>query len=165
MRTNSHKPGKVAHGRFFDLIITLILLAVISAGLYFTLRPEQAETVAVEYNIVFETVDKRIASNISPNKIFLSEEGEHMGVIISALNDRKVFYTLDRSNGALGGYITNISDEYNTVIASVRADAIKYNGSYYVGGQPLRAGGSLFLRLPDFYGTATVTAVSVLEVE
>ena len=86
-----------------------------------------------------------------------------MGRIISALNDRKVFDTLNRSSASEGGYITNVSDEYNTVIATVNATAVIENGSYYVGGQPIRAGERLALRLPDFYGDALITAVKVKE--
>lgn len=157
--SNEIKKGR---GLLFDVLITVLILGSIGVGLYYMLKPESTDKVKIEYRIVFDTVDKNIASNISPNDVFLSEEGESMGVITDALNDKKIFQTIDRTSAAKG-YVTNISNEYNTVRITVSATAVLKDGVYYVGGQAVRTGGQLTLRLPDFYGTATVTALTVIK--
>jgi len=151
---------KRGHGLLFDVLIAIIIFGSIGAGLYFTLKPKTSKIVQVEYRVVFETVEKSIASNISPNEEFLSEEGEPMGIIIKALNDNKVFQTVDRTSGK-GAYKNNVSSEFNTVKATIKATAVYEDGSYYVGGQQLRMGEELVLRLTDFYGVATVTDITV----
>lgn len=149
---------KKSHSLFFDIIITLLVFGLIGTGLYYILKPEKTETVQLEYKIVFNSIKKSVASNFSSNEILLSEEGEEMGTIISAMNDRMSFQTLDRTS-VNGGYITNYSNEYNTITATVSAKATLKDGTYYVGGQPLRVGEELTLRLIDFYGFATIVSV------
>lgn len=154
------KEKKKVRGLIFDVIILLLVLGSILAGLFLTLKPEKIITAEVEYKVVFNTVKKSIASNISLGDEFLSENGDAMGKIISALNENKMIETLNR-NLTQGEYVSNVSNEYNTVKATICATAVYQNGSYYIGGQPLRAGEQLALRLPNFYGVAIVTAVTI----
>lgn len=157
----SAEKKKTGHGLVFDIIITILVFCSIGAGLFFALRPKKAATAVVEYRVVFDNVKNEVASKISVNKELLSEKGQSMGVVTSAIADRQVFYTIDRTSVSESEYIKNVSNEYKTVKAVITAQAVLENGSYYVGGHPIRAGEQIVLRQPDFYGIAEITAVSV----
>ena len=155
------KGVKTGRNIIFDIILTLFVFGLIGTGLFFFLKPEKPSTVQVEYKLIFEAVDKNIATNVTPNDEFLLEDGESAGIIKSALIERMTYYTLDRTS-ADRGYITNYSNEYSTVRATIAANA-EYDGeTYYIGGQPLWVGESITVRLTDFYGTAKIVAVTVI---
>ncbi|HAN20272.1 MAG: hypothetical protein A2Y15_07920 [Clostridiales bacterium GWF2_36_10] len=158
------KEKKPVQGLLFDIIIILLVFGSMGAGFFYTFKPKEVITSQVEYKVIFDFVDKNIASNITIGEDFLSDNGESMGRISTALNENKIIQTLNKTSD-LGEYVSHISSEYNTVKATIYVNAIYDNGFYSIGDQPLRAGEQIVLRLPDFYGVATITAVSVKEVD
>ncbi|HOJ47723.1 MAG TPA: DUF4330 family protein [Bacillota bacterium] len=152
-----------SRGILFDIVIALLVIGAVGAAIYFGVRPEEVQTVQIEYTVVFDSVKKEIAGNVMPKETFLSEDGENMGVIISALVDDKVISVFDATaeSDYEYSYKKNISDEYKTVRANVSAYATYENGSFYIGGKAIRAGEQIVLRLNDFYGVAHITNVTV----
>ncbi len=164
MKPNKKIKTRQGKTKYFDVFLALIFMVAIVVALLFFIQPDQSDTFILEYDVVFEPVSRQISSNISPNKVFLSEDGRPMGTILSALNDRMVFYTIDKDKDSKTGYLEHVSQEYNTVYTKISADALFKDGSYYVGGVPIRAGEEITLRLPDFYGVGRITSVKVLKV-
>lgn len=159
------KQKNTGHGVLFDVIIALLVIGAVGAAIYFGVRPKAERTVLIEYTVVFDSVKNEIAGNVMPNKTFLSENGDNMGVITYSVVEDKVIPVFDKTaqSDYEDSYKKNVSDEFKTVKAFVSVYANYENGSYYVGGNAIRAGEQVTLRLNDFYGVANITSVTVKE--